>query len=67
MVPFGQIDNGFTVTYNLKKEGNGVYAFILSGQLNIDGQGIRNSRWFWNLIQIPLISKGTDDDHLWKS
>jgi hypothetical protein len=24
-----KIDNGFTVTYNLKKEGNGVYAFII--------------------------------------
>jgi redox-sensitive bicupin YhaK (pirin superfamily) len=33
-----KFDNGFTVTYNLKKEGNGVYAFILSGQLNIDGK-----------------------------
>jgi hypothetical protein len=46
MVPFGQIDNGFTVTYNLKKEGNGVYAFILSGQLNIDGQGLETRDGF---------------------
>jgi hypothetical protein len=37
MVPFGQIDNGFTVTYNLKKKET-VFMLSLSGQLNIDGQ-----------------------------
>jgi redox-sensitive bicupin YhaK (pirin superfamily) len=42
----GKFDNGFTVTYNLKKEGNGVYAFILSGQLNIDGQELETRDGF---------------------
>jgi hypothetical protein len=41
----GKFDNGFTVTYNLKKEGNGVYV-ILSGQLNIDGQELETRDGF---------------------
>jgi hypothetical protein len=31
LVSFGKFDKGVTTTYSLKKEGNGVYAFILSG------------------------------------
>jgi redox-sensitive bicupin YhaK (pirin superfamily) len=59
MVPFGQIDNGFTVTYNLKKEGNGVYAFILSGQLNIDGQELETRDGFgiWDTNSFDIKSK----------
>jgi redox-sensitive bicupin YhaK (pirin superfamily) len=34
----GKFDNNSSITYDLKKEGNGVYAFILSGNLTINGQ-----------------------------
>ena len=33
----GTIDQGVTVEYAIKKEGNGVYAFILSGSFEING------------------------------
>jgi redox-sensitive bicupin YhaK (pirin superfamily) len=44
----GKFDKGVTTTYSLKKEGNGVYAFILSGKVTIDGR-IRDQRWLGNL------------------
>jgi len=34
----GKFDSGKTVNYQLKKEGNGLYAFILKGDVVIDGQ-----------------------------
>ena len=34
----GKFDEGKTSTYTIKKEGNGVYAFILSGDVSINGE-----------------------------
>jgi redox-sensitive bicupin YhaK (pirin superfamily) len=34
----GKFDKGFSAEYKIKAEGNGVYAFILSGKVTIDGQ-----------------------------
>lgn len=34
----GKFDEGKTSTYTIKKEGNGVYAFILSGEVTINGE-----------------------------
>ena len=31
-------DKGFSKTYELKKEGNGMYVFVISGNLTVDGQ-----------------------------
>ena len=31
-------DAGFTKTYELKKEGNGLYIFVISGTVSVDGQ-----------------------------
>lgn len=33
----GQLEKGVTQTYTLKKEGNGVYAFLLEGSVTING------------------------------
>ncbi len=46
----GKFDKDSTLTYNLKKEGNGVYAFILSGKLTINGQELdtRDGFGIWN-------------------
>jgi redox-sensitive bicupin YhaK (pirin superfamily) len=40
----GKFDKGVTTTYSLKKEGNGVYAFILS--VTIDGQELETRDGF---------------------
>ena len=50
----GRFDEDATVTYNLKKEGNGVYVFVLEGRFEIaeellerrDGMGISDSDVF---------------------
>ena len=34
----GKFEKGKTDTYSIKKKGNGVYAFILSGKVNIEGE-----------------------------
>ena len=34
----GKFDKGFSAEYKIKAAGNGVYAFILSGEVTIDGQ-----------------------------
>ena len=34
----GKFDQDFSVDYSIKKEGNGLYVFVLSGQLEVDGQ-----------------------------
>ncbi len=34
----GKFDQGLSSSYKIKKEGNGVYAFILEGEVNINGE-----------------------------
>jgi redox-sensitive bicupin YhaK (pirin superfamily) len=61
----GKFDQDFTATYSLKKEGNGVYAFILSGKLNIAGQELETRDGFgiWNINSFD-IKASTDAEFL---
>ena len=34
----GNLDKGTTVVYNRKKEGNGLYVFVINGTIKVDGQ-----------------------------
>lgn len=34
----GNLDKGTEATYNLKKEGDGVYLFVIEGEVTVDGQ-----------------------------
>jgi redox-sensitive bicupin YhaK (pirin superfamily) len=36
----GQLDAGFASNYTLKKSGNGVYAFVIEGDVTINGQSL---------------------------
>ena len=38
----GKFDKGISTEYTIHKEGNGVYAFVLSGQVEINGQQLNN-------------------------
>ena len=38
----GKFDKAISTTYALKKEGNGVYAFVLSGTITVNGQELTN-------------------------
>jgi hypothetical protein len=57
----GKFDKGVTAAYNLKKEGNGVYAFILSGTATIDGQELeaRDGYGIWDIPSFNI--KPTSD------
>ncbi|MBF2709561.1 pirin family protein [Flavobacterium soyangense] len=52
----GQFDQGFTATYTVKKKGNGLYAFVLKGNLIINGQelNIRDGFGLWNIDTIEI-------------
>jgi len=57
----GKFDKGVSATYNFKKEGNGVYAFILSGTITINGQELETRDGFgiWNTNSLEI--KATSD------
>ncbi|MGE5393166.1 MAG: pirin family protein [Candidatus Saccharibacteria bacterium] len=52
----GKLDKGFTTDYQLKDKGNGVYAFILSGDVTIDGQilNTRDGFGIWDTDKITI-------------
>lgn len=52
----GKFDKGTTTTYTVKKEGNGVYAFILSGTLTINGQELdtRDGFGIWDVTTLDI-------------
>ena len=57
----GKFDKGVSATYDFKKEGNGVYAFILSGTITINGQEVETRDGFgiWNTNSLDI--KATSD------
>jgi hypothetical protein len=52
----GHFDKGFSTDYNIKSKGNGVYAFVLSGEVNINGQELktRDGYGIWDTDKISL-------------
>jgi redox-sensitive bicupin YhaK (pirin superfamily) len=61
----GKFDKDTTTTYELKKEGNGVYAFILSGTVTINGQELETRDGFgiWDTATLN-IKANTDAEFL---
>lgn len=47
----GQFDKDFSLNYDIKKKGNGVYAFVLSGEFEVNGQKLeaRDGFGMWEL------------------
>lgn len=52
----GEMDKGFSTTYSLKKPGNGVYAFVIDGDVTIDQQPLnrRDGYGVWNTSRIRI-------------
>lgn len=50
----GKFDAGFTTDYQLKKPGNGIYAFVLQGDVTINGQALHRRDGFgiWNTDEL---------------
>jgi len=61
----GKFDKGVTVDYTIQKPGNGVYAFILSGEVEINGQTVsnRDALGIWDADKFT-ISATTDAEFL---
>jgi redox-sensitive bicupin YhaK (pirin superfamily) len=57
----GQFDKGFNADYNIKAKGNGVYAFILSGNVTINNQEL-NSRDGYGIWDIDKFSVKANTD-----
>lgn len=54
----GKFDKDATTSYSLKKSGNGMYFFVLDGEVEIDGQKLskRDGFGIWNTDKINLKS-----------
>jgi hypothetical protein len=52
----GKFDKGFKADYNLKAKDNGVYAFILSGKVTINGQELssRDGLGIWDVDKLSV-------------
>jgi quercetin 2,3-dioxygenase len=52
----GKFEKGITQNYDIKRKGNGVYAFILNGNVNINGQalGTRDGLGIWDTASLTI-------------
>jgi redox-sensitive bicupin YhaK (pirin superfamily) len=57
----GQFDKGFSADYHIKVKGDGVYAFILNGDVTINGQELK-SRDGFGIWDIDKLSVKADSD-----
>jgi redox-sensitive bicupin YhaK (pirin superfamily) len=62
----GKFDKGFSVDYTIKKNGNGVYAFILKGDVNIHGTALNERDGFgiWNIDTFAITALSQDAEVL---
>ncbi len=62
----GEFDNGFTTEYRIRKKGNGVYAFILKGEMIIDGITLNERDGFgiWDIEKVSLQAISQDAEVL---
>ena len=61
-----RFDNQFSVDYTLKKPGNGVYAFVINGDITIDGQQLhpRDGLGIWDTEKFSIQSDSRDAEVL---
>ena len=54
----GSLDEGNTQSYQLKKEGNGVYIFVISGEITVGDQKLNNRDGFgiWDVSEINILA-----------
>jgi quercetin 2,3-dioxygenase len=52
----GQLKKGFKTTYGVRKKGNGVYAFVIEGDVTINGQTLnkRDGLGIWDISQLNI-------------
>ena len=54
----GTFDEGIETVYPIKKEGNGIYAFVLEGSFDINGQRLekRDALGIWEILELSIRS-----------
>lgn len=62
----GKFDKDFSIGYNLKKQGNGVYAFVLKGEITIGNTALneRDGLGIWNTGSIEITANSADAEVL---
>lgn len=62
----GRFDKGFSTSYAVKKPGNGVYAFVIKGDVTIDGQELnqRDGMGVWDVASIHITANSQDAEVL---
>jgi redox-sensitive bicupin YhaK (pirin superfamily) len=52
----GKFDQGFSTTYEIKNPGNGVYAFVIEGEVTLNGQALsrRDGLGIWNTDKLDF-------------
>ncbi len=62
----GKFDNGISTNYTINKNGNGVYAFVLEGSFEIEGQQLnkRDALGIWDTAAFVLKSLSADAEIL---
>jgi quercetin 2,3-dioxygenase len=52
----GKFDKDFSTEYNFKKEGNGLYVFVLNGDVTVNGQALNKRDGFgiWNVNSVSI-------------
>jgi quercetin 2,3-dioxygenase len=62
----GTFDKGFSTDYALKRKGNGLYVFVLKGDISIDGQSLneRDGLGVWETDTIKITAASQDAEFL---
>jgi len=62
----GKFDKDFSIDYDFKKKGDGVYAFVLNGDITIDGQQLNTRDGFeiWDTDKISIKANSQDAELL---
>ena len=62
----GKFDEGFSIDYDIKKSGNGVYVFVLNGDVTIDEIALneRDGLGNWNTEKISIKANSQDAEIL---
>ncbi|WP_295121388.1 pirin family protein [uncultured Chitinophaga sp.] len=62
----GRFDKGFSTSYKVRKPGNGVYAFVLNGDITIESTplGRRDGLGVWNKESLHITSNSKDAEVL---
>ncbi|MHB8260485.1 MAG: pirin family protein [Bacteroidia bacterium] len=62
----GSFDKDFSAEHEIKKNGNGVYAFVIKGDITIDGQPLneRDGLGVWNTTKIKITANSPNAELL---